>query len=209
MTDSTDPNDRTHDGSGKFIRVLSTVERDAEAAKLRARGHTYDQIALTLGYSDRSNARDGVMRCLDATVAEPAAEVRKIELDRLDYLWRKGLEVLERDHITVQHGKVIRRQIGVERDKDGIERLDPDGKEIPVWEDVLDDDPVLRAIDRLLKISERRARLLGLDTPVKADLTVHTVDPTDFALAEIIRDAQAKNALEEAALKGEIEGEIP
>jgi hypothetical protein len=206
LTDRSDPNDRTHDGGGRFIRVLSSVERDAEAAKLRARGHTYDQIATELGYSDRSNARDGVMRCLDATVAEPAAEVRKIELDRLDYLWRKGLEVLERDHITVQHGKVIRRQVGVERHKDGIEKLDPDGKPIPIYEDLLDDEPVLRAIAVLVKISERRARLQGLDTPVKADLTIHAVDPMDTAIAEIIRDAQAKNALEEAALKGETEG---
>lgn len=29
-----------------------------------------------------------------------------------------------------------------------------------------DDEPAMRAVDRLLKISERRARLLGLDSPV-------------------------------------------
>lgn len=206
MTDSNDPHDRTRDGRGHYIRVLTTVERDAEAAKLRARGHTYDQIATELGYADRSNARDGVMRCLDATVAEPAAAVRELELRRLDYLWRKGLEVLERQHVTVSHGKVIRREVGRERDDTGTVVLDGEGKPIPIYEDLLDDDPALRAIAVLVKISERRARLQGLDTPVRADLTIHTVDPTDLAIAEIIRDAQAKNALEEAALKGETEG---
>jgi hypothetical protein len=33
-----------------------------------------------------------------------------------------------------------------------------------------DDAPVLAAVDRLLRIQERRAKLLGLDAPVRADV---------------------------------------
>jgi hypothetical protein len=39
-------------------------------------------------------------------------------------------------------------------------------------EPVLDDAPVLAAIDRLLRIQERRARLLGLDAPTRSRIEV-------------------------------------
>jgi len=59
------------------------------------------------------------------------------------------------------------------------------------------------AVDRVLKIMERRAKLLGLDTPARTDVTVHQVDATDTALAELLREAKAKKAAEEARLRGE------
>jgi hypothetical protein len=37
---------------------------------------------------------------------------------------------------------------------------------------LLDDAPVLAAVDRLLKVQERRAKLLGLDVPVKRQVEV-------------------------------------
>lgn len=200
---STNPN-QPRTGRGKFTRSIDTAQRDADAARLRARGLTYEQIANELGYADRKNAYNAVERALRATVEEPAAEVRKLELERLDHLWQAALKVLETDHLTVSHGKVITRMVGVKRDEDGIEILDPlTGKTIPVYEDVIDDGPKLAAIDRLLKIQARRAALLGLDTPVRADVTVHQVDPMDTALAEVIREAKAKQAAEEAKLRGE------
>jgi hypothetical protein len=92
--------------------------------------------------------------------------------------------------------------VGVEWDADGIERLDADGKEITIYEDVLDDGPILKAIETLLRVAERRARLLGLDVPVKANVTIRHVDPGDLALQEILVEARARQAAEEDALKG-------
>lgn len=66
-------------------------------------------------------------------------------------MYAAAMEVLEREHVTVSNGRVV--------------SLD-DGTPLP------DDGPVLQAIDRLLRIQERRARLLGLDAPVKRDLTL-------------------------------------
>lgn len=197
-----DQHDTRGAGSGRYERDIDTAERDAEAARLRADGRTYQQIADELGFSDRSNAHKAVQRALAAAPVEAAEEVRKIELDKLDRLERTALEVMGRKHVFVQQGHVVRRRIGVERDADGIERLDMDGNPIPVYEDVLDDGPTLKAIETLLRVAERRARLLGLDTPVKANVTVHHVDPADLALQEILVEARAKQAAEEAALKG-------
>ncbi|MEV6313375.1 hypothetical protein AB0M10_32900 [Streptomyces sp. NPDC051840] len=143
--------DKARGGNGAYIRTLDDAQRDAEAARLRARGHTYQQIADELGWANRGDAHHAVQRALQATVREAGDEVRAIELDRLDTLYRAALAVLEREHYTVSNGRVV--------SLDGAGPLPDDG-------------PVLAAIDRLLKIQERRAKLLGLDAPTKAAISI-------------------------------------
>jgi len=118
-----------------------------------------------------------------------AVQVIRLEaaLARLDGLEEAAIKVLEREHITVNNGRIIMR---------GDEPL-------------LDDGPVLAAVDRLVKIEDARVRngealrrILGLDMPVKVDATVHEVRQEDVELAELIREAKAKNAVEEARIKG-------
>ena len=72
-----------------------------------------------------------------------------MELERLDRLYEAAVGVLERHHVTVSQGRVVQL----------------DGEPLP------DDGPVLQAIDRLLKLQERRARLLGLDAAQKLDVS--------------------------------------
>jgi hypothetical protein len=55
---------------------------------LRSRGYTFKRIAAELGYSGKQGAHDAVMRALDATLREPADELRWLDLKRLDLLWR-------------------------------------------------------------------------------------------------------------------------
>lgn len=122
---------------GRF--VSDTPERDGEAARLRARWLTYRQIAEEMGYADESGAYRAVQRALKASAQEATEEVRRQEVERLDDMARKVMEVIERRHVVVS----------------GNNRYD----------DLQDDQPTLQAIDRLLKIQERRARYLGLDAP--------------------------------------------
>jgi len=148
---SDQPNDktsRTHGGDGRFTRSIETAERDAEAARLRARGLSYRAIAARMGV-DVSTAHAAVQRALKATVEEPAADVRVLELERLDRMYETVMGVLERKHVTVSNGKVV--------------TLDD--------EPIEDDGPVLAAVDRLLRIQERRAKLLGLDAEKKINLS--------------------------------------
>jgi len=155
-------NDTTgHDGHGRFIRTIDTAERDAECARLRARDHTYQQIADATGFTSASGARFAVERALARTITEPGEELRRIELMKLDALARAAWRVLEARHYLVSQGRLIRLE-------DGAPPLEDDG-------------PVLQAIDRLLKISERRSRLLGLDSPVRME--VLTIDAIDAQLA--------------------------
>lgn len=159
---------------GRYERNIESVRRDAEAAELRANGATYQQIADQLGYTDRSNARHGVQRALADTIREPADEVRQIQLAQLDRLTREALKVLERTHVTVSQGRVIK---------------DDEGKPLE------DDAPVLNAIDRLLKIAERRSKLLGLDAPSKVEvLSIDAIDAEIGRLTDELDRAEAGKA---------------
>lgn len=134
------------DAQGRYVRQPETVERDAQALALRARGKTYAQIAQALGYADKGAAYKAVQRGLSTPLQEPAAELRALEVERLDRMTEAVWGVLENEHLTVSHGRVVMH----------------DGKPLA------DDGPVLAAVDRLLRIAERRAKLLGLDSPTQA-----------------------------------------
>ncbi|MEV6504804.1 hypothetical protein AB0M61_01615 [Streptomyces sp. NPDC051642] len=113
-----------------------------------------------------------------------AVQVIRLEaaLARLDGLEAAAVKVLEREHITVNNGRIIMR---------GTEPL-------------LDDGPVLAAVDRLVKIEDARVRngealrrILGLDMPVKVDATVHEVSQQDVELQQMLSEAKAKMHTEE------------
>lgn len=183
---------KSRDGKGRYVRSIETAERDAEACRLRADGFTYDQIATQMGYSDRSLARRAVERALTSVVAEPTAEVRALELLRLDQALQRLAEdeekvraVRDREHLTVSHGRVIY----VDGD---------DGTQIPL----IDDGPVLQANaqlmaieDRRRHIQERRAKYLGLDAPAKvAMLTDDDLDRAEQQLRAELAELDAAAA---------------
>jgi aminoglycoside phosphotransferase (APT) family kinase protein len=110
---------------------------------------------------------------MDAVV-ESAEEIRRVELDRLDELARTAWRVLYERHLHIG----MRGEIARHRDTGAP---------------LLDDGPVLAAIDRLLTISESRRKLLGVDAPAK--VTVLTMDaigaeaPDEVVLQRFADDA--------------------
>lgn len=162
------------DSRGAFTQTLKGVERDREACRLRSRRQTYQQISDQLGYGGQGNARRAVQRTLAAIPRDAAEELIQLELDQLDMMTTAVLEVLEANHYVVSHGRLV--------------YLNDDAPPLA------DDAPVLVAVDRLLKIQERRARLLGLDQPTKATVT-HASADVDAAVAELAA---------ELALRGQV-----
>lgn len=122
------------DGKGRYTRTVDTAERDAQACRMRRDGATYQEIADRLGFADRSSARRVVERGLRETVAEPAGELRTLELARLDRAQATVAPLMDHPEPEIR----------------------------------------LKAVDRAVRISERRCRLLGLDAPVRAE--VFTID---------------------------------
>jgi hypothetical protein len=131
---------------GRYTRTLEGAERDAEAARLRSRGQSLRQISEHLGYSNESGAYKAVQRALAAVPVEAAEELRRLQLEQLNHLGRRAFEVLEREHPLISpSGRIVVH----------------DGHPLT------DCRPVLRAIDALLRIMEREARLMGLDAPTR------------------------------------------
>lgn len=155
--------------NGKFLRTVDTAERDAQACRLRSRGQSLQQIADRLGYADRSSAHKAVQRALSETVRADAALYVQLQLDQLDELTGVALAVMEREHVVVQLGKVVR---------------DDDGRP------VVDHMPTLAAVDRLLRIAERRAKLLGLDAPTRHAVAATSATDVDVAMAELVEELE-------------------
>lgn len=152
---------------------VGIAKRRADAVAMRMTGASFQVIADKLGYNSRGAACQDVTRALEANIAEQtrAVEVyREEELQRLDLLMAEAWRVLRRQHATVSHGRVI-------RDEDTDEPL-------------LDDGPVLAAIDRVLKIQERRAKFLGLDAPTRIEAI--TVDALDAEIAKLSAELESE-----------------
>src|ERR1700736_4114313 len=68
-------------------RRLRALENQRQALGLRMAGASFDEIAESLGYANRAGAHKAVMTAIEGTLREPAAQVRELELKRLDRLW--------------------------------------------------------------------------------------------------------------------------
>lgn len=163
-----------HGRDGRFTRTIEGAERDAEAARLKSRGLSYGQIARNLGYETDSGAYKAVQRALAAVPAESVDELRRIQAEQIDALTAKAIEVLESTHYAhTQHGELVRG---------------PEGPNGEPGEPLIDSMPVLHAIDRVIRLAERRSKLMGMDAPSR-----HEVVTLDYL------DAQIRDAAEELA----------
>ncbi len=130
-------------------------DNQRKALELRKAGVSYQQIADALGYKDASGAWRAVKAGLKKTLQEPADDLRKLELERLD------------SAAAAIYPSVKQGQYG--------------------------------AIDRWIKIMERRAKLLGLDAPTK----IAPVDPDGNKYELIVRYATTDNKPPEATPKAD------
>lgn len=155
-------------------RIL-IAQRRTRVLAMRVEQRPYREIAAELGITE-TTARDDYAAAV--TERRTALDAQRdtavaIETAKLDALEQAAWEVLRREHVVVQHGKVVYL------------------KRKPM----LDDAPVLQAIDRLVKIAERRSRLRGYDAPTKVE-----VDDARRAQIEAY-------AAELAAWVGDVDGE--
>jgi hypothetical protein len=132
----------------KAERQAEATSRRARVVQLRLGGASFEEIGRALRVTD-TRAHQLWTDALKRTVKEPADAQRALELQRLDALQVHLTRVLARRHVTVSGGKII---------------TDDD-------QPLLDDGPTIAAAQALVRVSESRRRLLGLDEPVRADVT--------------------------------------
>lgn len=162
------------------------AEQQAEAYRLRLRGHSFREIGAQLGVSHET-ARKWTQVEAEKLTLPLADELRKQQLDRLNEMRLAALAVLERKHVHISEGRVVR---------------DKNPETGDVGEPIEDDAPVLAAIDRLVKIEDRMAKLLGLDAPVQQQIAA-TVESKPVELLGLLAAAREQVAQDEARLRGE------
>lgn len=169
MTDEQPKKLRDH--RGRFIKTMEGAERDAEAVRMLAQHATYQQISDTLGYGSKSNAHKAVKRTLAAVPAEAVQELRAMATERLEWLCRETLAILDRDHLHIsQGGKVV---------------VDGDGNPI------LDDGPKLAALGHLRGFFQEWAKLTGVYQPARSRMELGGDDERERELLTLIEQLKA------------------
>lgn len=135
------------------VTQAESAETTAQMLELRKKGWTYRAIGEKYGMSAPS-AYERVKKALYNTVAEPAEDLRQMELERLDDLYTKLSAKIEAGDV--------------------------------------------RAISTALSIMDRRAKMLGIDAPMKVEssVTLNETSKIDQAVADLValmRDADDRS----------------
>jgi len=78
---------KPRNGAVTSPETAAAKQKAAKAVELRMEGKTFDEIAQECGYKHKSSAFDAVKRALELVVREPATELIKLDLERLDKIW--------------------------------------------------------------------------------------------------------------------------
>jgi hypothetical protein len=119
-------------------RIRAIEEKQLAALEYRKLGYTYAQIAEVLGYAGKQGAYEAIQSALTRVIRDPAEDVIRLDLTRLDALFIKP------------------------------------------YQDALNGD--LAALSACLVIMARRARLLGLDAPIKKQMS----GPSGAAITAVV-----------------------
>lgn len=181
-------------------------ERRTRAMELSLMGWTYREIVErgNIGYNvDSKNASalvsSDIQRALEARRKkrdEQALLIVEREIVKLDLLEREAWGVLHARHYVVNQGVVVWHNPGTEpapRERQGWANVrelaeDLEARKTAGARPLEDDAPVLAACQTLLKIAERRAKLLGLDAPVKKIVEVETGPGVDERIAALLAE---------------------
>ncbi|MET7437807.1 hypothetical protein ACFYQQ_01180 [Streptomyces sp. NPDC005496] len=166
------PGERDHstdarNARGNFVATGAADQRAAAAARMKAENPrlTYQQIADAVGYSNKGDAWRAIDKCRKAVLQQAGAELVASEARLLDDQFVAAMEILERDHVVVSHGRVVTGE---------------DGKPL------LDDGPKLAALREMRAVRESYRKLYGADAAQKISVDgavryeVVGVDPTDL-----------------------------
>lgn len=148
-------------------RSINTMETDARAAELFRRGLSYRAISAELGWASPNAAVEAVRRAAKDAARDSVAnaDALQIMLDRLQDYRQRAWEVANATHYATSPAGVVRH---------------------PDTEDpLLDDAPVLQALDRLAKFDDIEAKLRGIYAPTRTRVEVVPEEVVDAEIAAL------------------------
>jgi Lon protease-like protein len=170
-------------------KTAAIAERRAKLIDYRRERRPYREFYAELGYSSPYAASRDFNRALEENLAKVRTSIeayREAALLELDDLAAVALRIMASQHYAVGTG--------------GRVALDPDTG-VPL----IDHGPNLAAIDRVLRIQDRQAKLLGLDAAQKVEvLTLDALDAEAARLNDLLAagDREAAEAAGDQAPPG-------
>lgn len=137
---------------------IEAQDKVTRALELRRDYWTWERIAQECGYTSKEVAYVAAkqeMARRQETLNETIDDYREREVTRLEMAGAEVLRVMRNKHLVVSNGKVVFHG--------------PEGQET----ELIDDGPVLAAVDRLVKVSESLRKLLGADAATKTEAQVN------------------------------------
>jgi len=126
-------------------------DKERRAVALHLEGKKFEDIAEAVGYESRGAAYTAVMRAIKRDTVADIAEIRDVELARIDALFESLWGIAMEDPQLIEQWVDKKRTHPL---------LDEDGRQYVY---VVPSLAKLEAISRALKLMERRSRYLGLD----------------------------------------------
>ena len=173
---------------------LKGLELEEKCVELATLGLSTRKIAELLGCS-HTTAERHLHHALEVKIAEIGEKgdgLRARELAKCDEWERRASAVLTRKHLMFYQGEPVSLLLPADADApdDQVVIVDVLNKDSGEYErvkarrvGVIDDGPTLNAIATLLRVAERRAKLLGLDQPSRTELSGPDGGPIQIAAA--------------------------
>ena len=105
-------------------RRIGAVEKATQALELRTAGHTYEEIAHSLGYKSASGALYAVEKALDRVPAPEVGKFRKLNLGRLNKILKVWWPLMVGDVSVADRAVATDKVRGVIHDICRLYRLD-------------------------------------------------------------------------------------
>jgi hypothetical protein len=156
-------------------RSAESMERDAKAGSLFRRGLTYRQIASEMGWSSPASALEAVRSAARDAARDDLGGVDALQLmlGRLNDYRRVAWRVASSKHFLTNQAGVVQHPV--------------------TREPLLDEAPVLAALDRLLRCDVEENKLRGTYAPTKTRVEVITEDMVDSEIARLLTEVAAND----------------
>jgi hypothetical protein len=176
------PTPRTN--RGRFARDPAATVKANTALECYIGGMSWEEAGREAGYRSSGAAHNAAMRLLEGRTAPNVASLRLIENERLDAAYRQLLAVIADPGYVTSAGRLV---------------LGPDGEPMP------DRAVVVDAINALIRLSQRLARMNGMDAPT-ASIQVRAAADMDADIEALLMALyeRAAQARQRQVVRGEL-----
>lgn len=159
-----------------------SLERDAQALMLRSFHYSLAEIDAQLQYGGTGNVSRALKRAEQKILSKSLDAYVATEMAKLDQISLRLIGILSRRHVVVSGGKIVHDETGTPLADDSVE---------------------MKALAELVRVSESKRRLMGMDAAAKLDINLGDSE-VDAEIAKLVQAMESKGrAMEQRVARGE------